>query len=79
LQSGDLRNARALAYDMVYNGVEIGGGSLRIYRRDIQAQVGGWAPACTLWLRIRAISARFINLQLLNFLNPGCRCLPPSG
>ena len=42
LQSGDLRNARALAYDMVYNGVEIGGGSLRIYRRDIQAQVGGW-------------------------------------
>ncbi|KAB1208606.1 Aspartate--tRNA ligase [Morella rubra] len=32
----DLASARALAYDMVYNGVEIGGGSLRIYRRDIQ-------------------------------------------
>ncbi|KAF8072660.1 aspS [Scenedesmus sp. PABB004] len=36
---GDLRGARALAYDMVYNGVEIGGGSLRIYRRDVQAAV----------------------------------------
>ncbi|KXZ54353.1 hypothetical protein GPECTOR_5g434 [Gonium pectorale] len=37
--SGDYVNARALAYDLVYNGVEIGGGSLRIYRRDIQQKV----------------------------------------
>lgn len=35
----DLRTARALAYDMVYNGVEMGGGSLRTYRRDIQERV----------------------------------------
>jgi aspartyl-tRNA synthetase len=35
----DLKNARAQAYDLVYNGVEVGGGSLRIYQRDIQEKV----------------------------------------
>ncbi|KAL9270639.1 Aspartate--tRNA ligase, chloroplastic/mitochondrial-like protein [Drosera capensis] len=35
----DLPSARALAYDMVYNGVEIGGGSLRIYKRKVQERV----------------------------------------
>ncbi|KAK9749091.1 hypothetical protein RND81_02G102000 [Saponaria officinalis] len=36
---GDLSSARALAYDMVYNGVEIGGGSLRIFKREVQERV----------------------------------------
>jgi len=36
---GDITKARAVAYDLVYNGVEVGGGSLRIYRRDVQEKV----------------------------------------
>ena len=35
----DIKTARAQAYDLVFNGFEIGGGSLRIYQREIQEQV----------------------------------------
>lgn len=35
----DLKTARALAYDLAYNGLEIGGGSLRIHQPEIQKQV----------------------------------------
>lgn len=36
---GDLTTARALAYDIVYNGYEAGGGSVRIFQPDLQAEV----------------------------------------
>ncbi len=35
----DLTTARAQAYDIVYNGTEVGGGSVRIHQREIQEQV----------------------------------------
>ncbi|WP_009633520.1 aspartate--tRNA ligase [Synechocystis sp. PCC 7509] len=35
----DLKTARAQAYDLIFNGFEIGGGSLRIYKKEIQEQV----------------------------------------
>lgn len=39
LLATDLGQVRANAYDMVINGVEIGGGSVRIFERDLQQQM----------------------------------------
>lgn len=36
---GDLANVRAIAYDIVLNGYELGGGSLRINQRDLQERM----------------------------------------
>lgn len=41
LESGNLGQVRANAYDMVINGVEVGGGSIRIHDKALQAQMFG--------------------------------------
>ena len=38
-EAHDLKTAHAQAYDLVFNGFEVGGGSVRIYQSDLQAKV----------------------------------------
>ncbi|MEI7956079.1 MAG: amino acid--tRNA ligase-related protein, partial [Verrucomicrobiota bacterium] len=39
LESGEYAKVRAVAYDVVLNGYELGGGSIRIHEKDLQAQM----------------------------------------
>ncbi len=39
LDAGDYANVRAVAYDVVLNGYELGGGSIRIHEKDLQSKM----------------------------------------
>ena len=39
LDSGDLGNVKSIAYDIIYNGTELGGGSVRIHSPEVQKKI----------------------------------------
>lgn len=69
LMTSDPGNCHSRAYDMVLNGTELGGGSMRIYRQEVQSQV----------FNLLGISDEEAEEKfgfLLNALKYGC---PPHG
>ena len=69
LESGDPGQAKANAYDLVLNGWEVGGGSIRIHRRDRQA----------LMFRVLGITPQEAQAQFGHMLEAFEYGAPPHG
>jgi aspartyl-tRNA synthetase len=39
MEAGDFGKVRANAYDLIINGVEVGGGSIRIFQKELQSKM----------------------------------------
>ncbi|NJK78725.1 MAG: aspartate--tRNA ligase [Chloroflexaceae bacterium] len=69
MMSSDPARVRAKAYDLALNGYEVGGGSIRIYRREIQQQM----------FRLLGISEEQAQAQFGHMLEAFTYGAPPHG
>lgn len=65
----DIYNKKAYAYDIILNGIEIGGGSLRIYNKELQYEV----------FKILGLKEKQINDKFSYFINAFDYGMPPHG
>ena len=69
LLTADPLKVRSRAYDLVYNGVEVAGGSLRIYKKDIQQKI----------FNLLGMSSEEAEEKFGFFLNAFMYGVPPHG
>ena len=69
LGAGDFGKVRAVAYDVVLNGVELGGGSVRIHEKELQAKMFG----------VLGVTAEEQELKFAHLLRAFSFGAPPHG